>query len=118
MIAYLSVDKQIELEADESGPFATVQQAWAQHISGFLGDDWVIARVGSGRFGLAKDNAADSDAELLERLRGELSDTAVMFDGLNVAPTASCGIVFYEKDKNVFEKLLSKASSCVELAQK
>jgi len=118
MIAYLSVDKQIELEADESGPFATIQQAWAQHISGFLGDDWVIARVGSGRFGLAKDNAADSDAELLERLRGELSDTAVMFDGLNVAPTASCGIVFYEKDKNVFEKLLSKASSCVELAQK
>ncbi len=118
MIAYLSVDKQIELEDDVSGPFATIQQAWAQQISGFLSDDWLIARVGSGRFGLAKDNATGSDADLLERLRGELSDNAVMFDGLNVAPTASCGIVFYEKDKNVFEKLLSKAFSCVELAQK
>ena len=118
IIAYLSVDKQIELEDDESGPLATIQQAWVQHISGFLSDDWVVARVGSGRFGLAKDNAADSDADLLECLRGELSEIAVMFDGLNVAPTASCGIVHYEKDKNVFEKLLSKASSCAELAQK
>ncbi|MFZ8976305.1 MAG: hypothetical protein ACO2Y9_04320, partial [Pseudohongiellaceae bacterium] len=62
IIAYLSVDKQIELEDDESGPLATIQQAWVQHISGFLSDDWVVARVGSGRFGLAKDNAADSDA--------------------------------------------------------
>lgn len=119
VIGLFEIDKIYDIEGDVSNhSIDLIQVTWANKLRESFGGNWIVGRVRKGVFAVIKDNASKADVCLLKNARKELSSCPVIINQLNVARTASCGILFYESGKNIFANLLQRTERCLVEAQK
>ena len=113
IVAHLEMDELDKVSFDmQKEHYYQFQLFWAEFIQEHLDELWKIARVKDGSFVLVKDNARKDDLGPLNALVKHLSAKPFKIGDFLLSRTVSCGLVFYEAEKNLFPGLLTRAERC------
>jgi len=95
-----------------------VLKAFASCCQGQLRDTDFMGRVGGEEFGvLLVETSGTEGVEIAERLRREVSELAIEFEGKSISFTVSIGLTTFEKDDLFVKDLFKKADDALYLAK-